>query len=117
MSLSTEDRNKLAALKKDLPQNYKLLLTDELRDGLKAISQDPAMAGLEFQLKAAITKIAHNPRYKGLNSHKYQSLNDRYGQDIWESYVQNNTPGAWRLFWFYGPEKDEITLVLATPHP
>ena len=75
------------------------------------------MAGLEYQLKAAIIKIAHNPRYKGLNSHKYESLNERYGHEVWESYVQNNSPGAWRLFWFYGPEKDEITLVLATPHP
>ena len=117
MSLSVEDRNKLAALRKDLPQKFKLQITDELREHLKSISQNPAMAGLEFQLKAAITKIAHDSRYKGLNSHKYESLNDRYGQEIWESYVQNNTPGAWRLFWFYGPEKDEITLVLATPHP
>ncbi len=117
MSLSVEDRSKLAALKKDLPQKYKLQITSELKELLKLLSQNPAKAGLEYQLKAAITKIAHDPRYKGLNSHKYESLNERYGQEIWESYVQNNTPGAWRLFWFYGPEKDEITLVLATPHP
>jgi hypothetical protein len=88
-----------------------------LREHLKIISQNPAMSGLEYQLKAAITKIAHDPRYKGLNSHKYEFLSERYGKEVWESYVQNNTPSAWRLFWFYGPSKDEITLVLATPHP
>jgi hypothetical protein len=117
VSLSAEDRIKLAALKQDLPQKFRLQITAPLREQLKAISQNPALAGLEYQLKATITKLAHDPKYKGLQSHKYESLHDRYGKEIWESYVQNNTPGAWRLFWFYGPGKDEITLVLATPHP
>ena len=115
MSLSSEDREKLAALKAQLPQKFRLHLTETIREQIKAVSQDPAQAGLEFQLKAAITKLAHHPKFKGLNSHKYDSLNERYGKEVWESYVQNNTPGAWRLFWFYGVGKDEITLVLATP--
>lgn len=117
MSLLQEDREKLAALKVQLPQKFKLQITDAARAQIKSVSQNPAQAGLEFQLKAAITKLAHDPKFKGLNSHKYDSLNERYGKEVWESYVQNNTPGAWRLFWVYGPEKNEITVVLATPHP
>ena len=39
------------------------------------------------------------------------------GEDIFESYAQNNTPGAYRVFWFYGPGKKEITVVAITPHP
>ena len=33
----------------------------------------------------------------------------------WE--VENRTPGAWRLWWCYGPEADTITLVTVGPHP
>ncbi len=117
MTLSQSDREKLAELKANLAQKYRLILTDTARAQIKAVSENPAQAGLEFQLKAAIAKLVHDPKFKGLNSHKYDSLNDRYGKEVWESYVQNNTPGAWRIFWFYGPGKDEVTLVLATPHP
>jgi hypothetical protein len=117
VTLSQGDKEKLAELKAQLPQKFSLRLTDTVRAQIKAVSENPAQAGLEFQLKAAITKLVHDPKFKGLNSHKYDYLNDRYGQDVWESYVQNNTPGAWRIFWFYGLRKDEITLVLATPHP
>jgi hypothetical protein len=117
VSLSTEEREKLAELKRILPQKFVLHLTAEVRDQIRAVSENPAQTGLEFQLKAALTKLVHDPKFKGLNSHKYNSFNERYGKEIWESYVQNNTPGAWRIFWFYGPRKDEITLVLATPHP
>ncbi len=59
-----------------------------------------------------MTKLADNPKYKGLNSHKYSSLNEKYGCEIWESYVQNKTPGAWRLFWRYGKDENTITLLM-----
>lgn len=57
------------------------------------------------------------PRWPGLNSHKYQSLKGSDGTDVWESYVENKTPGAWRIFWQYGPGADDITIVTIGPHP
>lgn len=57
------------------------------------------------------------PHYPSLNSHKYQSLTGPRGEDVWESYVENRTPGAWRLWWHYGPDADTITLVDVGPHP
>jgi hypothetical protein len=36
---------------------------------------------------------------------------------VFESYVQNRTPGAYRVFWCYGPEQGQITIVAITPHP
>jgi len=38
------------------------------------------------------------------------------GAKVFEVYVQNRTPGAYRLFWCYGPEKREITIIAITPH-
>ncbi len=34
--------------------------------------------------------------YPALHSHNYESLNGPNGEDVWESYVENRTPGAWR---------------------
>jgi hypothetical protein len=58
-----------------------------------------------------------SPAYPGLNTHKYQSLAGPGGEPVWEVYVENRTPGAWRLWWIYGPDTDTITLIMVGPHP
>jgi hypothetical protein len=57
------------------------------------------------------------PRHPGLNSHAYQSIPGPDGGTLWESYVENRTPSAWRMWWIYGPGPDEITIVTIGPHP
>jgi hypothetical protein len=47
---------------------------------------------------------------------KFTSLSGPKGEDIFEAYAQNKTPGAYRIFWFYGPEKKQITIVAITAH-
>jgi hypothetical protein len=58
-----------------------------------------------------------DPKLPGLNSKRYKSFDGRFDKPIWQSYAENRTPGAYRVFWHYGPEKDEITVVAVTPHP
>ena len=36
---------------------------------------------------------------------------------MFEAYAENNTPGAYRIFWYYGPEKTMISIIAITPHP
>jgi hypothetical protein len=31
--------------------------------------------------------------------------------------TQNRTPGAYRVFWCYGPDQKQITILAITPHP
>ncbi|SDF57263.1 hypothetical protein SAMN05216553_102122 [Lentzea fradiae] len=57
------------------------------------------------------------PTYPGLRSHTYQSVPGPGKAQLWESYVENNTPSAWRIWWIYGPEADQITIVTIGPHP
>ena len=61
--------------------------------------------------------LANNPRHPGLNSHEISSLTERYGHKVWESYIENKTPAAGRLFWTYGPNQGEITIIAIEPHP
>lgn len=58
-----------------------------------------------------------NLRHPSLNTHKFDGFVSPFGGDVFESYAQNKTPGAYRIFWVYGPQKSEITILAITPHP
>jgi hypothetical protein len=56
------------------------------------------------------------PSHPGLKTHKMQVLSGPGGKPLWNCYVENNTPSAWRILWVYGDE-DEIQVVSIGPHP
>ncbi len=61
--------------------------------------------------------LEKEPTYPSLNSHKIDVLSKKAGVDIWESYLENHTPSAGRVFWLYGPKKGQITIAAIEPHP
>ncbi len=65
----------------------------------------------------AMKLLSSNPRHPGLESHEISSLSQRYGMKVWQSYLENNTPAAGRIFWVYGPERGDITIIGLEPHP
>ena len=96
---------------------FELLFTNEANENLTALEQD---AGLKKRLKAvrkALAFLEVNPRHPSLNTHKFSSLTGPNGQEVFEAYAESKTPAAYRIFWFYGPEKREITIIAITPHP
>ena len=58
-----------------------------------------------------------NLRHPSLNTHKFNQLKSPFNGDVFESYAQNKTPGAYRIFWVYGPENGDITILTIIPHP
>jgi len=36
---------------------------------------------------------------------------------VWQSYIENKTPVAVRIFWVYGPNIKDITIIGIEPHP
>lgn len=69
------------------------------------------------KLSKALRFLSQNPRHRGLGSHEIDPLSRRYGEKVWQSYLENNTPAAGRMFWVYGPGKSEITVIGLEPHP
>ncbi len=65
----------------------------------------------------ALALLSHDPRHPGLHSHEIAALTKRYGRKVWESYLENQTPSAGRIFWVYGPQQDDITVIAIEPHP
>jgi hypothetical protein len=72
---------------------------------------------LAKKIAKCMVLLGENPRHPGLGSHRFESFDAIYGERIWESYIENNTPSAWRIWWFFGPEAGEITVVDIGAHP
>lgn len=96
---------------------FALHFTHQADTDLARLEKD---ASLQKRLKAVRKALAYlqtNPRHPGLNTHKYSSLSGPNGEEIFEAYAENKTPAAYRIFWYYGPTKKDITIVAITPHP
>ncbi|MDO4962220.1 MAG: hypothetical protein Q4E57_10310 [Eubacteriales bacterium] len=65
----------------------------------------------------ALKKLSEDPQYPGLKTHDIEPLSRRYGMKVWESYLENKKSKARRMFWVYGPDKSEITIIGLEPHP
>jgi len=96
---------------------FKILLTPEAERNLNYLK---ANKSLKKRYKAAVKALkflANNPRYPGLQTHPFESLSGPNGEKVFEAYAEQNTPAAYRIFWFYGPSKGMITVFAITPHP
>lgn len=96
---------------------YKILFLPEAINNFNNLKSNPA---LQKRFKAVCKSLAYlenNPRHPGLNTHKFSSMSGPDGEEIFEAYAENKTPAAYRTFWFYDPDKQEITIIAITPHP
>lgn len=69
------------------------------------------------KLGKALYHLSLDPFYSALKTHEIPELSKRYGRRVWQSYLENNRPASGRIFWSYGPEKDDITITGLEPHP
>ncbi|MBN1984276.1 MAG: hypothetical protein JW795_22310 [Chitinivibrionales bacterium] len=69
------------------------------------------------KLLKSFNHLALNPKHPGLNSHEIETLLKIAGFKVWQSSVENHTPAAGRIFWAYGPNKNEMTILGFEPHP
>ena len=65
----------------------------------------------------ALKKLSADPTYPGLKTHEIPPLSKRYGVKVWQSYLENKTGRARRMYWVYGPGQQEITIIGLEPHP
>ena len=69
------------------------------------------------KLGKALVLLSNDPRHPGLETHDIEALTNRYGMKVWQSYLDNKKPGAGRIFWVYGPDRSDITVIGLEPHP
>lgn len=96
---------------------FKLSIADEAAQVLEDLGSTAQYEKKLKKVRRTLGRIESDPRHPGLNSHKYDSISGINGEEVWESYVENNTPSAWRVFWHYGPGSGAITILTIGPHP
>ena len=97
--------------------SFKLQFAKEAQDQLAALRDNGALSKRGKAVISALGKLENNPRHPSLNTHKFTSRRGDNDEDVFEAYAENNTPGAYRIFWHYGPDKDVITIIAITQHP
>ena len=92
-------------------------LWNRLQTGYREGTLNKIDAELYSKWGSALKKLAMDPFYPSLKSHEIDPLSKRYGIKVWQSYLENKKSGARRMFWVYGPDKKDITIIGLEPHP
>jgi len=100
-----------------MSDGFQLRFTPVARDAIRELESQAQYQKKLRKVRKALGQLQVDPRYPGLQSHKYSSMRGANGEDVWDSYVENRTPGAWRIFWHYGPDENVITVLVVSAHP
>jgi hypothetical protein len=93
---------------------FSLNFTLEAAEQLKKLEKD----GTKLKkVRKTLGLMERDPHHSGLKSHRYDGLSGPNDEVVWESYVENNVPAAFRVFWCYGPDKSMLTIIAITKHP
>jgi len=98
---------------------FQIFFLPAVQEELDRLESRSSNAGLVKQIKKTIYWLGANPRHPSLQTHEYHSIPNPIDKNekVFEAYVQNRTPAAYRIFWCYGPDKKQITIIAITPHP
>lgn len=104
--------------------NRELRLTPEARRNLAELERSSGRRGILAQVRKTLGFLETNLRHPSLNTHRFLSLHGPNDEEIFVAYAQNKTVGAYRVFFYYGPDRTEgkkrisvLTIIAITPHP
>lgn len=96
---------------------FELIFTEKADLQLDALEKTNNKKNVLKAVRKTLGLMESNLRHPSLRTHEYSELEGANGEKVFESYAQNRTPGAYRVFWHYGPQKKQITVVAIVPHP
>lgn len=104
--------------------SYQLRFATLAQETLDLLNGSLQYAAKLRKVRRTLGLLQINPRHPGLHSHQYENFPGAPKVKVWDSYVENRTPGAWRIWWMYGPDEiqDNQTVAVITvldigPHP
>ena len=96
---------------------FELSFTPQADSDLREIGNDPSKKNILKAVRKTLGFMETNLRHPSLNTHEFTSLKGPNGEKVFEAYAQQKTPAAYRIFWYYGPDRKQITIVAITAHP
>jgi len=96
---------------------FEIFWTHLSQSDFNRLKSDPSLHMRYKAVKKTIKLLALNPRHNSLQTHEFSSLKGPKGEKVFEAYAEQGTPAAYRVFWCYGPFKNQITILAITRHP
>ena len=96
---------------------FELIFTPQADSDLREIENDPDKKDILKAIRKTLGFMETNLRHPSLNALEFTSLKGPNEEKVFEAYAQQKTPAAYRIFWYYGPNRKQITIVAITPHP
>lgn len=103
------------SIKMGIPEMEKLWF--KLQKGHKSGLNSKCDEELYMKWGKALKKLSSDPFYPSLHTHEIEPLSRRYGMKVWQSYLENRNSKARRMYWVYGLNQKDITIVGLEPHP
>ncbi|MCF8083655.1 MAG: hypothetical protein K9M96_11200 [Deltaproteobacteria bacterium] len=96
---------------------FEIFLTNQTETQLNTLKNDKGLQKKCKAVKKTLGFMSANPRHKSLKTHEFTTLKGPKGEKVFEAYAEQATPAAYRIFWYYGPGKKQITIIAITRHP
>ena len=96
---------------------FQIQWTMEAEKTYALLNTDASQKVSSEAVKKTIKLLSGNPEHNSLQTHPFESLQGPNGEKVFEAYAQQNTPAAYRVFWYYGAARGIITIFAITPHP
>ena len=98
--------------------SFFLTIPQTVTDTLKELKESKHLEKRYKAVKKALQYLAKDPRYPSLQTHPYESLKGPSGEKVFEAYAEQDTPAAYRIFFYYSTQKrGEIVVFAITSHP
>lgn len=94
-----------------------LSFTPTAKASLKELKDSPHIEKRFKAASKALKFLQENPRHPSLQTHEFSSFKGPRGEKVFEAYAEQDTPAAYRIFFYYGQHRGEIVVVAITPHP
>lgn len=96
---------------------FELFFTPIAAEHFKELESNSSNKRIYKEVCKALGYMETNLRHPSLNTHEFHSLRGSNNEKVYTAYAQQNTPGAYRIFWHYGPGKNIISIIGITLHP
>lgn len=98
-------------------KKFEIQYTEEAEQQLLELENNRSKKSIYKAVAKTLGFMQIDLRHPSLNTHEYVTLSRERGYKVFEAYAQNRTPCAYRIFWRYGPGKNEITIIAIVSHP
>lgn len=97
--------------------SFFLSFTPGAKESLRQLKNSPHLEKRFKAVSKALKYLENDPRHPSLQTHQYFSLFGPNGEKVFEAYAEQDTPAAYRIFFYYGNSRGEIIVFAITPHP